>query len=63
MLFRSLASSVLFDPADPLNPVNRRISILVMNRDAEDRLLRVTTDEEELAEPVATASTPPTISR
>ena len=63
LLVQGLASSVLFDPADPLNPVNRRISILVMNRDAEDRLLRVTTDEEELAEPVATASTPPTISR
>ena len=63
LLVQGLASSVLFDPADPLNPVNRRISILVMNRDAEDRLLRVTTDEEELAEPVATALTPPTISR
>jgi hypothetical protein len=38
--------------------VNRRISILVMNRDAEDRLLRVTTDEEEVAEPAMSASTP-----
>ena len=63
LLVQGLASSVLFEPADPLNPVNRRISILVMNRDAEDRLLRVTTDEEEPAEAVATASTPPTISR
>jgi chemotaxis protein MotB len=63
LLVQGLASSVLFDPADPLNPVNRRISILVMNRDAEDRLLRVTTDEEEVAEPAVPASTPPTIAR
>jgi chemotaxis protein MotB len=58
---------VLFDPADPLNPMNRRISILVMNRDAEDRLLRVTSDEEEVAQaaaqPTAAASIPSTISR
>jgi chemotaxis protein MotB len=58
LLVQGLASSVLFDPADPLSPVNRRISILVMNRDAEDRLLRVTTDEEEVAEPAMSASTP-----
>ncbi len=30
-----LASSVLFDPQDPHNPVNRRISIIVMTRKAE----------------------------
>ena len=58
LLVQGLASSVLFDPADPLSPVNRRISILVMNRDAEDRLLRVTTDEEDVAEPAMSASTP-----
>jgi len=58
LLVQGLASSVLFDPADPLSAVNRRISILVMNRDAEDRLLRVTTDEEEVAEPATAASTP-----
>ena len=43
--------------------MNRRISILVMNRDAEDRLLRITTDEEEVAEPAAAASIPLPISR
>ena len=37
---QGLASSSLHEPADPLSPVNRRISIIVMNRDAEDRLLR-----------------------
>jgi chemotaxis protein MotB len=31
-----LSSSVLLDPADPYNPVNRRVSIIVMNKKAED---------------------------
>ena len=35
---QGLASSNLIDPSDPRSPVNRRISIIVMNRDAEDRL-------------------------
>ena len=42
-----MASSLLLDPADPLSPSNRRISILVMTKDAEERLLgglRVTAD-------------------
>jgi chemotaxis protein MotB len=30
-----LASSVLFDGQDPYNPINRRISIIVMNKQAE----------------------------
>jgi len=30
-----LSSSVLFDPQDPRNPINRRISIIVMNKRAE----------------------------
>ncbi|MPZ42519.1 MAG: flagellar motor protein MotB [Betaproteobacteria bacterium] len=30
-----LSSSVLYDPEDPHNPVNRRISIIVMNKRAE----------------------------
>ena len=34
-----LASSVLLDPQSPLSPVNRRISIIVMTREAEERLL------------------------
>jgi len=64
LLVQGLASSVLFDPADPLSPVNRRISILVMNRDAEDRLLKVVTDvEEETAEPIGTVSIPPIVAR
>ncbi len=34
-----MASSLLLEPADPLSPSNRRISILVMTKDAEERLL------------------------
>lgn len=34
-----LASSVLFDPDNPLSPSNRRISIIVMTREAEERLM------------------------
>ena len=37
---QGLASSLPLEPADPHAPANRRISIIVMNRDAEDRLLR-----------------------
>lgn len=35
-----LASAINLDKADPFNPVNRRISIVVMNRRAEDNVLR-----------------------
>ena len=35
-----LASSVLFDKSDPRNPINRRISIIVMTRQAEQDALR-----------------------
>ncbi|CAN5240907.1 flagellar motor protein MotB [soil metagenome] len=31
-----LSSAVLFDKADPFNPVNRRIAIIVMNKKAEE---------------------------
>ena len=31
-----LSSSVLFDKANPFNPINRRISIIVMNKQTED---------------------------
>jgi len=35
-----LASSVPFVPADPRAPANRRMSLIVMNREAEERALR-----------------------
>lgn len=34
-----LASTIMFDRNDPLNPINRRISIIVMNKKAEMALL------------------------
>lgn len=34
-----LSSAVLFDKANPLNPINRRISIIVMNKKAEEEAL------------------------
>jgi chemotaxis protein MotB len=37
---QGLAASTPFDRNDPNAPVNRRISIVVMNRDAEDRFFR-----------------------
>ncbi|WP_334131993.1 OmpA family protein, partial [Silanimonas lenta] len=33
------ASTVLFDQENPTNPINRRISIIVMNKAAEDAAL------------------------
>jgi chemotaxis protein MotB len=47
---QGLAASNPFDSADPTAPANRRISIIVMNRDAEDRLFRTAP---EVAEAVA----------
>jgi chemotaxis protein MotB len=35
-----LSSSVLFDKDDPQNPINRRISIIVMTKQAEDTALK-----------------------
>ena len=35
-----LSSAVLFDKAQPLNPINRRISIIVMNKKAEESALQ-----------------------
>jgi chemotaxis protein MotB len=39
LLVQGLASSSLFSPGEPHSPANRRISIIVMNREAEERLL------------------------
>ncbi len=41
---QGLAASSLFEPKDPLAPSNRRISLIVMNRDAEDRFFRTAPD-------------------
>jgi chemotaxis protein MotB len=47
---QGLAASSPYDRQDPTAPVNRRISIIVMNRDAEERFLRGG-DAPEQAEP------------
>ena len=41
---QGLASSTLFNTAEPMSASNRRISIIVMNRDAEDRMFRTAPD-------------------
>ena len=53
---QGLAASNPFDRDDPTSPANRRISIIVMNRDAEDRFFRSAPDAEATA---ATGSAPP----
>jgi chemotaxis protein MotB len=51
---QGLASSQPFDRNDPVAPSNRRISIIVMNRDAEDRFFRPQVEPD--AEPAAAAA-------
>ena len=48
---QGLAASMLYEKDDPESPLNRRISIIVMNREAEDRVFKA-------AEAEATASAP-----
>jgi len=55
---QGLSASVPFDRDDPSGPVNRRISIIVMNRDAEDRFFRAGTDSAGALEPSAAAPGP-----
>jgi chemotaxis protein MotB len=53
---QGLAASVPLDNQDPLLPQNRRISIIVMNRDAEDRFFRTAP---EVAEALGAGAAPP----
>ena len=46
---QGLASSLPLDNQEPLSPTNRRISIIVMNREAEDRFFGKLIDEQDLA--------------
>jgi chemotaxis protein MotB len=56
---QGLASSQLYEPADPASPANRRISIIVMNREAEERVLRPAAPAEpEKTEPAEKLATP-----
>jgi chemotaxis protein MotB len=54
---QGLASSNLLERKDPNSPVNRRISIIVMNRDAEDAVLKSLPNIEEA--PASDAPDPP----
>jgi len=53
---QGLASSSLFDKDDPTSPVNRRISIIVMNREAEDRFFGRTGEPVDISDPEPTNS-------
>jgi chemotaxis protein MotB len=53
---QGLASSMLLNPADPLDPINRRISIIVMNRDAEERFFRTSPEAARAADAGASAT-------
>jgi chemotaxis protein MotB len=55
---QGLAASMPFDGRDPLDPKNRRISIIVMNRDAEDRFFRSAPEVAEVVGGAAAPSTP-----
>jgi len=61
---QGLSASSPFDRLDPLSPANRRISIIVMNREAEDRFFRTAPDtvgveEEEAPVSIAPQLVPP----
>lgn len=55
---QGLASSQLFERDQPDSPANRRISIIVMNRDAEDRMFRTTAEPEVHDAPAAATPGP-----
>ena len=56
LLVQGMASSRLFLPGDPASPMNRRISVIVMNRDAEERLLQLVPNQ---GEPDPAVAVPP----
>ncbi len=56
---QGLASSQPFNRDEPTDPQNRRISIIVMNRDAEDRFYRPTADRVEPQQPESEPSIRP----
>jgi len=60
---QGLAYSAPIDPAEPESPANRRISIIVMNREAEERFFRTEPDKPDLLEPPAPEIAPQTSAR
>ena len=55
---QGLAASLPFDARQPLGPTNRRISIIVMNRDAEDRIFRTDEPQPEMDAGLDSGETP-----
>jgi chemotaxis protein MotB len=53
-----LSSSVLFDKQDPQNPINRRISIVVMTKQAEEAALKTDMASDTSAAPAPTGTLP-----
>jgi len=53
---QGLASSQPLEPSEPTAPTNRRISIIVMNRDAEDRMFHTAPDVAQSSTEAAPAS-------
>jgi chemotaxis protein MotB len=53
-----LSSSVLFDKQDPQNPINRRISIVVMTKQAEEAALKTDMASGTSVAPAPTATRP-----
>lgn len=47
---QGMAASMLYEKDDPESPLNRRISIIVMNREAEDRVFQAAKSEEQAVE-------------
>ncbi len=58
-----LGSTVLFDKNDPLNPVNRRISIVVLNKKTEDAILSEEGPESEEADGLPTGLNLPNMNK
>jgi len=62
-----LSSAVLFDKANPTNPINRRICIIVLNKETEEAILHdegkleQTTQEAEQAAPAIQEAVPPPV--
>jgi chemotaxis protein MotB len=61
-----LSSAVLFDKSNPYNPINRRISIIVLNKETEDAILhdegkldQTTADAQQSGDMAAKPATPP----
>ena len=57
---QGLSASVPFEKNDPLSPLNRRISVIVMNREAEDRFFSSANSESVPTEAVEDAEDPDT---